>query len=90
MPWDEIVRCSGCKGECTHHIAVAIFSRQNEDGESKCAMFGFHENWLPENPSSRRDGLVVLLRCENCPALTEFRILQHKGTTYTNQGVADV
>jgi hypothetical protein len=36
---------------------------------------------MKENPSPRREGVVISFFCENCPGKFELHIVQHKGNT---------
>ena len=80
--------CPGCGCSNLHHDQVDVYARDSEDSPT-----GYHAtvtagaglrllNNMTDNPSSRRDGLRVLFWCEQCPALSELTIVQHKGTTY--------
>jgi hypothetical protein len=80
--------CPGCGCSNLHHDQVDVYARDAEDSPT-----GYHAtvtagaglrllNNMTDNPSSRRDGLRVLFWCEQCPALSELTIVQHKGTTY--------
>ena len=86
---DRAIRCAGCGFEYgTHHYRTEIFNRAQEDHET-----GTHitvQNHTVEqdddvetnNPSSRRDGIRILMWCECCPAVTVIEISQHKGMTH--------
>ena len=79
--------CPGCKGNYLHHGLVEVFNRNKEDGGE-----GFHfkikhlhvntdENMV-DNPSSRRDGILIHFSCEFCGAEPVMAIMQHKGQTF--------
>jgi hypothetical protein len=76
-----------CGSNNLHHESVKVFWREDEDSqegtffESKRVYFNNHID-PNDNPSRRRDGLLVRFWCENCSAEPELAISQHKGTTY--------
>jgi len=48
-----------------------VLSQTNQEPSKECG-----------NPSRRRDGLAIEFSCENCPAILELTIKQHKGETF--------
>jgi hypothetical protein len=90
----DIVRCVWCGGENLHHEGLTVFGRSEDNdktleieisrmGEWPTAATRFVPSSQSANPSFRRTGLTVQFWCELCPGLTELRIAQHKGTTYS-------
>lgn len=79
---ESILTCAHCDSEYTHHVAVDIHSRQREDAKTVSTRAYGGNKPSTGNPSSRRDGLVILNWCEHCHGLTELRIYQHKGVTF--------
>ena len=78
--------CPNCGGNNLHQSSVSVFFRDTEDSKEgkfiRCAV-GYVEATNPNNnPSCRRDGLLISFECENCSADPELAIYQHKGTTY--------
>lgn len=84
---DDVLLCAHCGGNNLRHVRVDLHTRPKEDADSTITTITLHgcagSATLPPttNPSSRRDGVAVLLSCETCPGLTELRIAQHKGET---------
>jgi hypothetical protein len=84
--------CPNCGESNLHQERVEVFERINEDNET-----GVHvvvENGVASvdmsmegNPSDRRDGVMMFFSCEHCPRRTWLSIVQHKGTTYLEQGI---
>jgi hypothetical protein len=65
---------------------VDVYNRHNEDSNegTHVTVEDSHVNNSPSmigNPSLRRDGVRMLLWCENCDATTALDIVQHKGET---------
>lgn len=77
--------CPKCNSNYLSHDKVQIFER-SEDAE-----LGLHatiqagkmtmDTSLHGNPSSRRGGLSINFKCENCHAKLELTLAQHKGNT---------
>lgn len=79
--------CPKCGFYYTHHIGTVIFNRKGEDGPNKLLTDcpdDYMLRWLPENPSSRRDGIAILFWCEGCHVVFEMTIAQHKGNTHVH------
>ncbi len=88
--------CPGCSGNNLHHEHVDVYSRHEDDKEGVHASVGIGSAWpdcdgvgdvrvgrdLTGNPSSRRGGIRIRFRCENCQNTPVLMIAQHKGTTY--------
>ena len=76
-----------CGSNNLHQESVKVFWRESEDSsqgtffESKGNYFNKHIN-PNDNPSNRRDGLLIRFSCECCSSEPELAIYQHKGTTY--------
>lgn len=80
------LQCPECGSCYLHQIATDIYEREED------AQFGKHtkvrrnetvvDTDMSGNPSARRQGLVITFECENCDALPQFAIYQHKGCTY--------
>lgn len=62
-----------CGEDATHGVHVTI-------ADSKATI----DTSLQGNPSSRRHGLKIYFRCENCDAKPVLSISQHKGNTYVD------
>jgi hypothetical protein len=76
------MNCAHCGCDYVHHICVDIHRRFQEDGQTESARIYGAGEVSTQNPSSRRDGLVIILECEQCDGLTQFSLEQHKGQTF--------
>jgi len=83
---DGTLRCPICGFGYTHHGVVNVYNRETEDSE-----IGIHacvngtscniDYSMIGNPSRRRDGISIQMRCENgCKFV--LHIIQHKGETH--------
>ena len=78
--------CPKCDGNYLHHEQVEVFECGEDAktgvhivvGEGKATV----DTSLDGNPSSRRHGLKIRFRCEQCGAKPLMSISQHKGNTY--------
>ena len=83
----ETLTCAGCGGEWLHHFRIEVYQRVTEDGAGlRCTIDDdgtskWRRDDMTNNPSSRRDGVRIILRCELCDAITALTIRQHKGQT---------
>ena len=78
---DGTLICPGCGNDYLHHGKVEVFERATEDAPSSIVVVsgdGPHEG---QNPSSRRNGLLIYFDCETCDAAPVLAVLQHKGQT---------
>lgn len=91
---NDVYTCAGCGSVWTHQLATAVFTRK-EDAPVERTIIpsvtdstewteGDVSRWDPKCPSTRRDGLCILLKCEESHCLTEIHIYQHKGRTFTD------
>lgn len=83
---DNLFYCSSCKSIDTHQKSVDVFFRE-EDSDTGVATHVDNNGTTStsdqtDNPSPRRDGIVISLECEQCPVITKVNIVQHKGGTY--------
>ncbi len=82
------LRCVGCGYAYLHHGTVEIFNRDAEDSRLGLHLtinykrVDYDTNVENGNPSTRRDGICIKLRCENCEEVTLFTLAQHKGETF--------
>jgi uncharacterized protein YozE (UPF0346 family) len=75
-----------CRSVLLHQFGVEVFHREED------AKTGLHvaidelahtvDANLEGNPSSRRDGMLVRFRCEECGGISTLSIVQHKGLTF--------
>lgn len=80
------LRCNNCGELYLHQFQVDIFERSEESDT------GIHTRVLStstaidgnmsQNPSDRRNGLMIYCSCEMCDNITVFSIYQHKGMTF--------
>ena len=79
----DIVVCPICEHEQTHQIAVEIFSRKEDEKEISTLIDfydGAKKKTIYQNPSSRRQGLRIIFKCEDGCKFA-FVIYQYKGFT---------
>ena len=92
---DEGFVCPGCGCTFTHQLATAVFSRAGEyeptvrtivPARTKPDVWGDEDakKWNPSCPSPRRDGTLLLMKCEDYGCLSEIGIYQHQGRTYAS------
>ena len=83
---DTFVTCAVCHGDNLHQERYRVFTRAKEDGDVRIITVTSEDiirgGDPTENPSSRRDGIIIYLSCENCNHETKLKIYQHKGTTF--------
>ena len=95
VPWDASqLPCPACG--CTEsgvHIRHVDVFMTGEHWLTNCRATGA-DGWriqrgLPPvrvddklNPSARREGIVIRVECESCPAISEYALAQNKGPTY--------
>lgn len=85
------IHCAHCDHEYTHQFCIVHYDRA-EDGPNEARIvrtdcyldhIRFDPIDPPSNPSPRRDGIAIGLRCEACSETTWLMIAQHKGNTFT-------
>ena len=83
--------CPHCGFNYLHHEdgPVDVWQRHEDDEKSEGVRVlpaGYKKKTLPanpaENPSARRDGIRIHLKCEGCGDTCALTIVQHKGTTF--------
>ncbi len=84
---DGGLECPHCLNNYLHHDKVEVFSRRCEDQEGIRSVTleagrAFVDIDMRDNPSRRRDGLLVHFWCETCDKRSALSISQHKGSTY--------
>lgn len=81
--------CPSCDEGYLHQGIVEVFNRHEDDDNVRYTVVdsgNVHSQTVPNdasnNPSSRRQGLIIHFECEHCQD-TDFmlRIAQHKGFT---------
>lgn len=92
---DGLLCCAGCGGTYLHHDRIEVFNRSKEDALTgvRVRVAGLRVATGPDahkgNPSSRRDGVAIRFWCEQCPALTDLLVAQHKGQTEIYTVISD-
>jgi hypothetical protein len=84
---DELL-CPSCNNGNLHHVKITVFDRPEDDRVTTVTEFSsgnvFRRN-VPsaktDNPSGRRHGIAIRLRCEHCRVISELTVSQHKGAT---------
>lgn len=82
--------CPCCGGNNLHQETVELFwSKDNNDLTYQYAKSSFDNTYVDpayrpsrNNPSSRRQGMLIHFECEGCDSYPELAIFQHKGSTY--------
>jgi hypothetical protein len=82
--------CPSCHQANLHQESCTTFWRESEDSDecnttyTKCKLTEKKDKYwaLRNNPSSRRDGLLIQFECEHCDCGPVLAIYQHKGSTY--------
>lgn len=84
----DVLCCPRCGEENLHQCRIEAFNRECEDAPSVAVTIDQHNgSRLPrlgvtgENPSSRRQGLLIYFECEQCDAKPALAVAQHKGAT---------
>ena len=94
--YGELV-CPACGGSYLHHEEVTVFNRPEDDNQVvKTVVNGVgvvvktHAP-IDDNPSRRRDGLIIRFWCEGCSSRDQnpvkffnLAIYQHKGVSYAD------
>ena len=95
--WTMLI-CPSCGDEnrYLHHDRVTVFSRKEDEKSNVTVVDIPDRDWpettdlditvavppVPENPSSRRSGVVIEGWCELCRERWELKVMQHKGQTW--------
>jgi hypothetical protein len=79
--------CHNC-GHNYHHLGkVETFFRDKEDSHkglhvtATSSQLTINKDTNSNNPSSRRDGVIIYFYCENCEEGSNLAIIHHKGHT---------
>ena len=84
------LECPCCHESYLHQSIVEVYNRREDDEQVRCTIVdsgNVHSQALPNsasnNPSSRRQGLIIHFECEHCGDTDlQLRIAQHKGYTF--------
>ncbi len=80
--------CPHCNEPNLHHSDVDVFVRSSEDSHVGIGASVSDTGRLSvdldqtNNPSPRRNGLLIHFWCEHCDAKPILQLYQHKGSTY--------
>lgn len=86
--------CPACGSNYLHHGRVEVFCREQEDSKTGKHVTVEPNGWvntdkaLANNPSKRRDGMLIHFECEECDVKTVLAVYQHKGATFLASGFA--
>lgn len=94
--FEKILNCPFCKSEWSHHGEINVFQRDEDNINTIVTnitpTFGTIVATIKdckENPSSRRHGISVAIKCESCLKPYMLLIYQHKGQTFVECKVSD-
>lgn len=84
----SLLECPACHGNNLHHGKIEVFERVEDEKTGLHVSVNngelMEDKDLNGNPSSRRNGLVVHFKCEQCSAEPVLAIAQHKGNTWVD------
>lgn len=88
---EERFKCQHCGSDYTHHDKVTVFNRESEDSNRGLRVLVNGDlcradSDMTGNPSSRRNGVLISLWCEECEDRSYITIVQHKGQTFVSTG----
>lgn len=83
------LQCIHCGDTYVQMVFVRAWARTHEDAPSglfvSCSLYHASlrtSTKLDGNPSDRRDGAALILRCESCGEHTAITFANHKGETF--------
>lgn len=85
---EQLIECLHCGNSYTRQYKTTIYERGEDDKfGKKYTIIGkelkiFKKSKLNGNPSDRRDGITIDIKCEFCGKDTKINIIQHKGQTF--------
>ena len=83
-----LLECPACNGNHLHHEKIEVFERADDEstGVHVSVTNGkvIEDKNMTGNTSSRRHGLSIYFKCEQCPATPVLTIAQHKGNTWVD------
>ena len=81
---DSIIECPGCGDNWLHQGRVEVFDRSEDQPNHGIAIIngGAFPTTEGQNPSPRRQGMLIYFVCENCNSFPILAIFQHKGQTF--------
>ncbi len=83
---ENTLLCPACNFHYLHHCEIEIFEREEDEEKGlhitvKNRQANIQCDNLKDNPSSRRDGLIIKFWCEGCNNKSILKLSQHKGQT---------
>ena len=84
--YGDTLVCPECGGMLLHHMRVECFERGEDDKTgtyvtNRAGDVTVSHGKLKENPSHRRNGIIIHFFCEDCEEEPRLTIAQHKGCT---------
>jgi len=77
--------CPSCGGEFLRQKQAQVFARSEDATAGVRVTFGDSgfavDSGMGGNPSPRQDGISISLECDQCGAMSELTVSQHKGQT---------
>jgi hypothetical protein len=87
----NVATCPFCDSEYLHQIEVEVFFREEDTDKGSHTTITRDASIVKSdqtgNPSPRRDGVRVWMKCEQCQRLSWVDIYQHKGQTFLRQDI---
>jgi hypothetical protein len=84
--YNDSLSCPSCGGEYLHQTHLDSWFREEDSDTAMHVSTNQNQaridNCNTGNPSTRRDGILIRFRCEECPATPSLAIVQHKGCTF--------
>lgn len=89
--YSDALHCPTCNESYLHHDWIEIYSRSEDDEVTMVTMIARDQTLVravpskeTNNPSVRRDGMLIGFYCEHCPVDEHFYlgVSQHKGCTF--------
>lgn len=96
--FELILKCPFCQSDCSHQDEVTVFDRGEDTPEylvTSVTSFGTvvdirkHIDVMQHNPSPRRDGVSIEIKCELCGKPFALNVYQHKGQTFVECKVSN-
>ena len=88
----DTLLCPNCGFDYTHEISMDCWFRFSEESND-CnhthvdSENAFVDGDISGNPSDRRNGFTMVYYCENCNAISQLEIAQHKGMIFLDTSV---